>query len=200
LSFARFVKTREKHIAGQSMVELALALPLLIMIVIGLIEMGIIFASYVSLVNAAREGAIFASMYPALVSSTCGSSPNSICVGTHDNDPIAGGPVVTATTSIWDEYYQRVNNEVIAVLGDKLKAGEILNEDNLTIYRPIIGCAGIGCSLCPGSDALAPGCPIYVSLRYRLHTLTSDMSLPGVGRLGLPNYYVLTYTMRIPIR
>lgn len=43
--------------AGQSLTEIAFALPLLIVIVTGVIDLGRVYFTYVSLVNAAREGA-----------------------------------------------------------------------------------------------------------------------------------------------
>lgn len=42
---------------GQALVELALTLPLLIMLVMGIIEFGRIFHSYILVTNASREGA-----------------------------------------------------------------------------------------------------------------------------------------------
>lgn len=46
-----------KNKRGQALVELALALPLLLIIVMGTIEFGRIFHSYVLITNASREGA-----------------------------------------------------------------------------------------------------------------------------------------------
>lgn len=48
---------------GQSMVEMALVLPLLLLIMFGIIEGGRLFASYVELQNHARDGARFASIH-----------------------------------------------------------------------------------------------------------------------------------------
>lgn len=48
---------------GQSMVELALALPLLIALVVGIAEFGLLFSTYVQVSNAAREGARAGSRY-----------------------------------------------------------------------------------------------------------------------------------------
>ncbi len=52
---------------GQSLVELALILPLLLMIVMGVIDFGRLFGSYIALQNASREGARFASLYSTTV-------------------------------------------------------------------------------------------------------------------------------------
>ena len=45
---------------GQSLVEMALVLPLLLLLVFGIIEFGRVFNAYIIVTNAAREGARFA--------------------------------------------------------------------------------------------------------------------------------------------
>ena len=50
--------------AGQSTVELALALPLLLLIVLGLVDLGRAYSVAATLGNAAREAAIFAARNP----------------------------------------------------------------------------------------------------------------------------------------
>src|SRR6478672_3524967 len=49
--------------AGQSMVEFALILPLLIAFVFGIIELGILLSVYVGMTNSAREAARAGSVY-----------------------------------------------------------------------------------------------------------------------------------------
>lgn len=69
---------------GQSLVEFALLLPLLIVILIGILDLGRFFGGYVALTNAAREGARYAIDYPTdttgiknrTVSEVSGSLPN----------------------------------------------------------------------------------------------------------------------------
>jgi hypothetical protein len=190
---------------GQSIVEVAVALPFLILIVVGLVEMGILLASYLSLVNAAREGAIFASMHPELVdTATCqpDNTPNAYplpegtpgyCTGIHDDDPFGG---TTTSTTVWSEYYNRVSNEVFVVLGETLKSGGLLDQDYLTVDRPIPS-APVQ-PYCP--TGLEAGCAITVTVHYRLHTLTSDISMPAFGRFGLPNTYQINYSVAVPIR
>ena len=48
---------------GQSMIEMALILPLLLLIMFGIIEGGRLFASFVELQNHARDGARYASIH-----------------------------------------------------------------------------------------------------------------------------------------
>ena len=51
---------REK---GQSMVELAILLPILLIILLGIIDFGRVFFAYVTITNAAREGARYGSLH-----------------------------------------------------------------------------------------------------------------------------------------
>lgn len=53
----RFIRKLIKDKQGQALVELALVLPLLILLVMGTMEFGRIFHSYLLITNASREGA-----------------------------------------------------------------------------------------------------------------------------------------------
>ncbi len=46
-----------KNIRGQSLVETAIILPIIILIVMGIIEFGLLFNNYIIIANASREGA-----------------------------------------------------------------------------------------------------------------------------------------------
>lgn len=50
---------------GQSLVELALALPFLILVLVGVLDLGRLLNSYVVITNAAREGARYGIDHPA---------------------------------------------------------------------------------------------------------------------------------------
>jgi len=174
---------------------MAMTLPLLIMLVLALIEIGIVLGTYIALINAAHEGAVFASMYPELGDRTCGATPNPTCAGTFDTK-LYGGSTVTSTVTIWYEYYDRVQSEVVMFVGGALREGGLLTFDQLTVDRPVLDPATkSGCS-----QGTEPLCTITVTVHYNVHTFSSDMSLPGVGRLGLPNYYQLNYSYAMPIR
>ncbi|MBM3127063.1 MAG: hypothetical protein FJ009_00325 [Chloroflexi bacterium] len=212
--------------SGQSMLEVAVALPFLLLIIFALLEMGIVFASYLSLVNATREGAVFATMYPDLAHTTCGATPNPSCVGPKDSQTFGAG------STLWREYVKRVNDDIVVVIGEPLRAGQILMTDTLTVSRPIVAPGSSGSSCITGKE---PGCFITVTVTFNLKTFTSDMSLPvprarsgtpampGSGatpaqwtnwffavmgnvdwatgwRMGLPNYYQIRYTYSMPIR
>jgi len=49
---------------GQSLVEMALVLPLLLLLVLGIIDFGRAFNNYIIITNAAREGARYAARFP----------------------------------------------------------------------------------------------------------------------------------------
>ncbi len=51
---------------GQSLVEFAVILSLLILIMLGVFDLGRVFYSYVVITNAAREGAYYGAMHPAI--------------------------------------------------------------------------------------------------------------------------------------
>ena len=57
--------------SGQSLVELALMLPFLALILLGILDLGRVFNAYITITNSAREGAFFAST--CLPAGTCAS-------------------------------------------------------------------------------------------------------------------------------
>ncbi len=50
--------------AGQSLLEFAITLPVLLMILLGVLDLGRIYFSYIAVVNSAREGARYGAQYP----------------------------------------------------------------------------------------------------------------------------------------
>jgi hypothetical protein len=179
--------TKRKNQTGQSIVETALALPLLIMITLALVEMGIVFASYIALANAAREGAVYAMNHSQLAYAACGTTPYPTCEGPIDEVSTSG--YITGTRTIWEEYYLRTKDEVWTAVGQPLKAGQLvdLSDTDFSVDRPVVGYCG------------SVTCHITVTVHYRVRTFSSSMSLPGVNRLGLPNYYQLNYTFGMPV-
>ena len=57
------METQERA-AGQSLVEFALCLSLLVVILLGVLDLGRVFHSYIVITNAAREGAYYGAMHP----------------------------------------------------------------------------------------------------------------------------------------
>jgi Flp pilus assembly protein TadG len=74
---------RIKQARGQSLVEFALVLPLLMILVFGIIDFGMGLRSYISLTNATREGARFAA-----IGGSAGAYPGN-CDGV-DNTTVVG--------------------------------------------------------------------------------------------------------------
>lgn len=56
---------KKAHEKGQSLVEVALAMPILILIVAGILDVGRAYFTYVALTDAAAEGAAYAAIHPA---------------------------------------------------------------------------------------------------------------------------------------
>lgn len=59
------MKVQGKNQRGQSLVEFALVLPLLILLLGGVLELGRLFFAYVAITDAAAEGATYASVRPS---------------------------------------------------------------------------------------------------------------------------------------
>ncbi|NLB79431.1 MAG: pilus assembly protein [Clostridiaceae bacterium] len=51
------LKFNKKNSRGQSLVETAIVLPILLLIIMGIIEFGLLFNNYIIITNASREGA-----------------------------------------------------------------------------------------------------------------------------------------------
>ncbi len=95
----------QKH--GQSMVEFALILPLFVLFIVGIFELGRAFFSYIAITNGAREGARVITFWPGkttiqnvttAVITEVGSSPT---VDVNKIQPIqieCGNPYVVVTT------------------------------------------------------------------------------------------------------
>lgn len=58
------MKTKKKNERGQSLVELAISLVVLLFLLSGVVEFGIAFFQFIQLRDAAQEGALFASINP----------------------------------------------------------------------------------------------------------------------------------------
>jgi Flp pilus assembly protein TadG len=60
----------ERSEKGQSMLEMTFGTVFLVLIVLVLFEMAMLFYSYIAVLNASREGAVYASEHPDMVSGT----------------------------------------------------------------------------------------------------------------------------------
>jgi Flp pilus assembly protein TadG len=54
---------RQRRARGQSLIEFALTLPILILILLGILDLGRAFSAHIVITNAARNGAYYGSMH-----------------------------------------------------------------------------------------------------------------------------------------
>ncbi len=141
---------------------MAITFPFLLILLLGIIELAQAFTVYIGMINAAREGAVYASLHPELRTqadlTNCSIDQN-IC----------------------NNYIDRIKGEAIALGLDV--------DDNLTVTPPTIRASDSGIN-----------CPITSTVAYSFTTFTSGMSLPLVGRFGLPKSYLIRYGVSMPIR
>jgi Flp pilus assembly protein TadG len=92
---------------GQSMVEMAVMLPVLVIALLGIVDLARVFNTYIVITNAAREGAFYASRSPldtpqiqaAAIREAQGSGVALVAGNiTVVNGPIPGAPVTVTVT------------------------------------------------------------------------------------------------------
>jgi Flp pilus assembly protein TadG len=76
--FRRRIPDRARRASGQSMVELAILLPLLTLILIGTLDFARVFFDYIRLSGAVREGAIYGARNPAAGTASQAPDPENI--------------------------------------------------------------------------------------------------------------------------
>ena len=69
---------KNKHPRGQSLIEMALLLPLLLVLIIGALEFGRLFFTHIVITNAAREGAFYLSTHVDDYDSGTGNAPKTV--------------------------------------------------------------------------------------------------------------------------
>ena len=87
--------SRYRHDTGQEVVEFALVLPLLLLMIFGIMEFGIVVFTYDTIANAAREGARYGIIHPtddagieaAARALTIGLDPVALQVDPPDGEP-----------------------------------------------------------------------------------------------------------------
>jgi hypothetical protein len=67
---AHCVLSRASSEEGQSLLEMSVGLIFLLIVVLILFEMALLFQSYIALLNASREGAVYASIHPDITPGT----------------------------------------------------------------------------------------------------------------------------------
>lgn len=99
---------------GQAIVEFALTLPVLLLLLVGLIDVGRGFQAYVSLGNAVREAAREASLHGADSSAPWGPTANDANVTSAVRGRIAGIRTAdVAVTSSWPSSTNASGSEVV---------------------------------------------------------------------------------------
>lgn len=87
------------HEHGQSLTELALLLPVLLLVILGSLDLARVYDSYVSITNAAREGARYASTRPLATASQVAVRVNQELTGTGITNVTVATPVCTSYAS-----------------------------------------------------------------------------------------------------
>ena len=75
-------RVRKKHPQsvpnGQSLVEMALLLPILLVLIVGTLDFGRLFFTKIVITNAAREGAYYLATHPADYNAATGTAANTV--------------------------------------------------------------------------------------------------------------------------
>ncbi|HSN94298.1 MAG TPA: TadE family protein [Anaerolineaceae bacterium] len=94
----KFGSRKHGKLQGQSLVEMALLLPMLLVLVIGAIEFGRLFYTKIVITNAAREGAYYLSTHISDYDPVTGNAPNTLIVSQNDakNSGVSGITIAVA--------------------------------------------------------------------------------------------------------
>jgi Flp pilus assembly protein TadG len=87
---------------GQSLTELALVLPLLALILLGVVDLGRAFFYSTRLTNAVKEGALYGIHYPGNMTSTQKADPNNVVYHTtYESRPSLSLPTTAVTVKCY---------------------------------------------------------------------------------------------------
>ena len=175
---ARFAAGRAEARRGQAMVEFAMVLLPLLLIVVGIIQLGLLFAAHVTLTNASREAARAATIHSFDVSASRSSNDVERCTSSLEAARQSFGildaasPHFSATLPCpggsgfdlnGDGYHDRwVNGDITLALCSSMAT-------------PTSPCPTVG-TYCSADDPV--GCLVQVSITYR-----SDIVVPFIGAL-----------------
>lgn len=164
---------------GAAAVEMALVLPVLVLLAYGVIEFGLIFAQDLGMGNGAREGARFAA-----------STPTLDCDNAADDDVLQLVIDATRTTGLDDAGTDELAEVGIrvAVGADEAEAALAssvvcrVDPDNLWMEAPVSSPTDVG--VCDGAD---PGDRVFVESRWQrglsipFGPVASDFEVNGTG-------------------
>lgn len=145
-----------KNERGQSLVELAISLVLLLLLLSGTVEFGMAFFQFIQLRDAAQEGALFGSINPTV------SSPIETRARGASSSPInlANTSIVTVTITATDKTTNAVKSLAGACEGDGLV---VKLQFNHVIFMPfipaVLGRTTIPLSATVTDTILTPVCP-----------------------------------------
>ena len=92
----KLVRQKRSYLQGQSLLEMALIIPILLVLIIGALEFGRLFYTKIVITNAAREGAYYLSTHSSDYNSGTGLAPNTVIAAqTEASD--SGVPDVTVS-------------------------------------------------------------------------------------------------------
>jgi Flp pilus assembly protein TadG len=123
---------RTRRQSGQSLIEFALTLPILLLIVLGALDLGRVFNAYVAITNASREGARYGASNPAdtmgiknrVVIEAAGSG-----IVINASDPSA---IKIDCYRVSDDFHYAQCND--AYKGDKIQVTVEFNFEFMTLY------------------------------------------------------------------
>lgn len=116
---------RSDHARGQALVELALVLPLLLLMFMGLVDIGRIVFTYIALEDAVQEGALYASYEPvpasAIIARVRTSSNHAEVTGATVPAPVCTTSPAPGTVTVTASY----NLPLLTPVGSQLFGGSI---------------------------------------------------------------------------
>lgn len=116
LSPTRSARSREH---GQSAVEIALLLPILLLLIFGIAMSGFLFYAYIQVSNAAREGARAGSLYRTLMATTTDTLDQTVRKAVTEGSTLGGLPMTSANPSVM---VTSTGNKADPRPGDKITA------------------------------------------------------------------------------
>ena len=167
---------------GQSLVELAIMLPLISLILVGTVDLGRAFFYYVRLTNAVREGALFGIQYPAYITSTSVPLPG----GGYDSaDP---RNIVYRVKQESANSAGTPDGDLVITITASSSSDVVCYQGRTTVLKPSSTTFNGDCSQAERGDT------IQVRARYNFRPITAQLA----GVLGTRSF-VMTKTVRMVI-
>ncbi|HVC75935.1 MAG TPA: TadE/TadG family type IV pilus assembly protein [Candidatus Micrarchaeaceae archaeon] len=155
---------RRQHLHGQSLVEVAISLPVLLLLALGVTDIGRAFYYREAVTNSARQALRIA------VSPAQHATADAVCAG-------AGGPsAVTVTTSLGSSggsIASIVNLASLESSSNGTAAGSVISGGTISVTFHCLAGAVITNATSNGAGPLDPGSDaVTVSVTYRLNVIT----------------------------